>query len=190
MNIKMENLAVVLFLSIFASLLVVPQQRVWAQQAAVNRTAEPSEADDAGVQAFLTDWITAWNAHDADAIMRLHSDDCTTVNRVGLLFLDKNSLTPFMKLLQLHRASDAPVAPIRVLHQRYLTPDLVVLQAVWNIPSMPPPAAQSNGLQLITFLLKRSGTSWLAEEVDTHDVVRPPPGKCQPSDHCPPLITK
>jgi hypothetical protein len=49
-------------------------------------------------------------------MMRLHSDDCTTINRVGMLFLDKNSLTPFMKLLQSHRASDAPVAPIRILH--------------------------------------------------------------------------
>lgn len=100
-----------------ASLLVAPQQRAWAQQAASPiPVAEPSKVDDPGVQAFLIAWITAWNAPDADAMMRLHSDDCTTINRVGMLFLDKNSLTPFMKLLQSHRASDAPVAPIRILH--------------------------------------------------------------------------
>jgi hypothetical protein len=105
--------------------------------------------------------------------MSLHVDDCATVNRVGLFFIDKNALTPFMERVQKQAFKDTQFPPFRILYQRY-PPELVILQAAWKIPSMPP-AAQTNGDMIITFILKRSGTAWLAEEVDTHEVVPPPP---------------
>jgi uncharacterized protein (TIGR02246 family) len=147
-----------------------------AQTSGEPSSAATEPATDPGVQTFLTAWVTAWNAHDADAILNLHAKDCATVNRVGLFFIDKKSLTPQMERLQKQVFKDTQFPPFRILHQRSITPDLVILQAAWKIPSMPPPAAQTNGDMIITFVLKRSGTAWLAEEVDTHDVVPPPPG--------------
>jgi uncharacterized protein (TIGR02246 family) len=139
----------------------------WAQQ-----TATPTPvADPAGVQSFLTAWVAAWNAHDADAILRLHADDCTTVNRTGTVFLDKAELKPQMERLQNVHFKDVQWPPFRLLHERSLTPELVVVQVAWPqlTTGMPPPWPKV-GDMIFTFLLKKSGDGWLAEQVDTHDV--------------------
>jgi ketosteroid isomerase-like protein len=39
------------------------------------QTAQATPDVDTGVQTFLADWVTAWNAHDANAVMRLHAED-------------------------------------------------------------------------------------------------------------------
>jgi len=109
----------------------------WAQQ-----MATPTQvADPAGVQSFLTAWVAAWNAHDADAILRLHADDCTSVNRIGSVFLDKAALKPQMEMLQGVHFKDVQWPPFRLLHERSLTPDLVVVQVLWPqlTTKMPPP---------------------------------------------------
>jgi uncharacterized protein (TIGR02246 family) len=146
----------------------------WAQE-----TATPAPAaDPAGVQSFLTAWVTAWNAHDAEAILRLHADDCTTVNRTGTVYLDKTELKPQMEMLQKVHFKDVQWPPFRLLHERSLTADLVVVQVVWPqlTTKMPPPWAKV-GDMVITFLLKKNGDGWVAEQVDTHDVFPRPAAK-------------
>lgn len=148
----------------------------WAQQAA---TPAPA-GDPAGVQSFLTAWVAAWNAHDANAILRLHADDCTTVNRTGTVFLDKAELKPQMERLQNIHFKDVQWPPFRLLHERSLGPDLVVVQAEWpQLTTMMPPPWPKVGDMIFTFLLKRNGDGWLAEEVDTHDVF-PRPADVKP----------
>jgi len=143
----------------------------WSQQ---TETTAPV-ADPAGVQPFLTAWVAAWNAHDADAILKLHADDCTTVNRTGTVFLDKAALKPQMEMLQNIHFKDVQWPPFRLLHERLLTPDLVVVQVLWPklTTAMPPPWPKV-GDMIFTFLLKKNGDAWLAEQVDTHDIFPPP----------------
>ena len=140
-------------------------------------TTAPAQATpdvDAGVQTFLQGWVAAWNAHDADAIMRLHAEDCATVNSLGLFFRDRKATAPDMQQAQrLFKAKDAHFLPLRILNQRSLSPDLIVLQAEWQVPSPVPQANDMTDL-LITFILKRSGNGWLAEEIDGHVVDTPP----------------
>jgi uncharacterized protein (TIGR02246 family) len=130
---------------------------------------QPATADVAGVQSFFTAWDAAWKAHDPDAILRLHAADCTTVNRVARLFLDRNSLIIQMNRLQKETFKDAQFLPSKILHEKLLTPDLVIVQVAAHNPSqLPPPQPQFYDL-IQTFVLKRNGDGWLAEEVDIHD---------------------
>jgi uncharacterized protein (TIGR02246 family) len=148
----------------------------WAQQ-----TATPTAvADPAGVQSFLTAWVAAWNDHDADAILRLHADDCTSVSRAGAVYLDKAALKPHMEMLQNVHFKDVQWPPFRLLHERSLTSDLVVVQAEWpQLTTMMPPPWPKVGDMVFTFLLKKNGGGWLAEQVDAHDVF-PPPADVKP----------
>jgi uncharacterized protein (TIGR02246 family) len=139
-----------------------------------------SVADPAGIQSFLTAWVAAWNAHDADAILRLHADDCATVNRVGRVLLDKAALKPHMEMLQNVHFKGVQWPPFRLLKERSLAADLVIVQALWPqlTTNMPPPWPKV-GDMIFTFLLKKSGDGWIAEQVDTHDVF-PLPGGAKP----------
>jgi uncharacterized protein (TIGR02246 family) len=140
---------------------------------AIHATAQPAPITpdvNAGVQTFLTAFVTAMNAHDPDAFLRLQAEDCATVNRVGRFFRDRASVTPQIERLLKQGFKDAKFPPFRILLQRSLTSDLVILQAAWQSPSLDPPPAPQVSEMIVTFLLKRSGNVWLAEEVDSHDV--------------------
>lgn len=150
----------------FAGLLfAIGRPLAGAQQAAAR-----SPIVNPGVQTFLIAFVTALNTHDPDAFLRLQAEDCATVNRAGRFFRDKESLTPFIGKLIRQGFKDTQFPAFRVLHQRSLTPDLVILQAAWQNPSLKPPPAPPMSDMIVTFVLKRSGSIWLAEEVDSHDV--------------------
>ncbi len=135
----------------------------------------------AGVQTFLTGFVAAMNAHDPDAFFRLQAEDCATVNRAGRFFRDRASLSIQIERLLKQSFKDFQFPPFRILHQRSLTPDLVILQAAWQNPSLEPPPAPPVSDMVVTFLLKKTGSVWLAEEVDSHDVEGLPavPGETQ-----------
>ena len=137
-------------------------------------SAATSQNVERGVQSFLAAWDTAWNAHDAEGILQLLADDCVTVNRFGKLFVGKQATVPQMQRLQKEVFKDAHFPPLRILNLRALTPDLVMIQAAWQNPSLrPPPAPQVNDM-IVSMLLRRNGSGWLAEEVDLHNVESPP----------------
>jgi uncharacterized protein (TIGR02246 family) len=150
----------------FAVLLIA----VASPLAVAQQTAVPAPIIDPGVQAFLTAFVTALNTHNPDAFLHLQAEDCATVNRAGRFFRDRASLTPFIGKLIRQGFKDTQFPPFRVLHERSLTPDLVILQAAWQNPSLEPPPAPPMSDLVVTFVLKRSGNVWLAEEVDSHDV--------------------
>ena len=52
-----------------------------------------------GIREFLKAWDTAWNAHNVEAIVRLHADDCVTVNRFGTLLVGKAATRKQMQML-------------------------------------------------------------------------------------------
>ena len=132
--------------------------------------AEAPASDAAGVQTFLEAFVTAMNTHDPEAFLRLQAEDCATVNRAGRFFRDRGSVTPQIENLLKQGFKDVQFPPFRILLQRRLAPDLVILQAAWQSPSLKPPPAPQVSNMIVTFLLKRSGGAWLAEEVDSHDV--------------------
>jgi len=104
---------------------------------------QPATADVAGVQSFFAAFDVAWKAHDPDAILRLHAADCTTVNRVARLFLDRNSLIIQMNTLQKVYFKDAQFLPSKILHEKLLTPDIVIVQVAAHNPSqLQPPQRQ------------------------------------------------
>ena len=89
---------------------------------------------DGDVQEFLTAWDAAWNAHPADGILRLHAEDCVTVNRFGTLFVGKQAAAGQMERLQKEIFKDAHFPPLQLLNLRSVTPDLVILQTAWQNP--------------------------------------------------------
>ncbi len=148
---------------------------------ATAETAPVTQDVDTGVQTFLTAFVAAMNAHDPEAFFRLQAEDCATVNRAGRFFRDRASLKIQIERLLKQSFKDYQFPPFRILHQRSLTPDLVILQAAWQNPSLEAPPAPPVSDMVVTFVLKRSGSVWLAEEVDSHDIEGLPavPGETQ-----------
>lgn len=50
-------------------------------------------ADLGGAEAFLKNWDTAWNRHDAQALGALHTEDAITVNRFGTMVSCRSAVT-------------------------------------------------------------------------------------------------
>ena len=148
---------------------------------ATAETAPVTQDLDTGVQTFLKAFVAAMNAHDPEAFFRLQAEDCATVNRAGRFFRDRASLKIQIERLLKQLFKDYQFPPFRILHQRSLTPELVILQAAWQNPSLEPPPAPPVSDMVVTFLLKKSGSVWLAEEVDSHNVEGLPavPGETQ-----------
>ena len=120
-------------------------------------------------QQFLEMWGKAWDAHDVDAIMRLHSDDCVTVNRFGVAANGKDEVRRSVTWLHNGPFRAAHFANPKLLDQRKLVPGVVVLHASWKNPSgrTDPPEDEL----VMTVVLRDFGPDgWLAEEIDTHTV--------------------
>jgi len=171
MKVRTISLAMLLW----AAVLVLTSQEMVAQQVPTVPVLPKEPAPDtAGVQPFLTAFVAAMNTHNADAFLRLHAEDSVTVNRVGDLFIDKKTLAPFIHWLLEEHFKDEKFPPFRILHERSLTPDLVIVQVLWPQveTAMPAPWPKTDDM-IITFVLRKIGDAWLSEEVDSHDVWPP-----------------
>jgi uncharacterized protein (TIGR02246 family) len=134
-----------------------------------------AESEIPGIPEFLQAWVTAWNAHDVDGILRLHAEDCVTVNRFGTFLVGKEATRRQIEMLHtdpnLFKNTHFP--PMHLLHERLLSPEIAVVQVAWQNPSLlAPPAPQINDM-IVTFVLKRIAGKWLLEQVDPHNVEHP-----------------
>jgi hypothetical protein len=119
---------------------------------------------DADVQEFLTASDAAGTAHAADGILRLPAEDCVTVNRFGTLFVGKQATAGQMERLQKEIFKDAHFPSLLLLNLRSVTPDLVILQAARQNPSLHSPPAPQVSDMIVSMLRRRNGSGSLAEE--------------------------
>jgi uncharacterized protein (TIGR02246 family) len=138
--------------------------------------AEIAAADDAAdVKLFLRKWDEAWARHDALAIAALHTDDAVTVNRFGTVVRGREDLGKALGFLHgVHGPFHNSVfPPLELLIQRSLAPNVQAIQAKWQNPVMRPdgtidPASIND--MIVTFILLRTGSAWLASEVNLVNV--------------------
>lgn len=126
-------------------------------------------------QQFLELWGKAWDTHDVDEIVRLHADDCVTVNRFGEVVSGRDEIRRAVTWLHNGPFKTAHFSAPKLIQQRKLAPGLIVLQASWRNPSgkADPPEDE----MVVTLLLKDFGPDgWVAEEVDMHNVQPLAPG--------------
>ena len=138
---------------------------------AENSSTEDSEA----VKLFLRKWDAAWAKHDAGAIAALHTDDAVTVNRFGTVVRGKSDLVQALGFL--HGAQgpfhNSIFPPLELLIERTIAPHVQIVQAKWQNPVMRPdgtidPASIND--MIVTFTLLKTGTAWLASEVNLVNV--------------------
>lgn len=123
----------------------------------------------ASPQQFLDLWGKAWEDHDVDAIMKLHADDCSIVNRFGVIANGKDEIRRSMTWLHNGPFRTSHFAVPKMLDQHRIAPGVVVLHASWKNPSgrTNPP---EDDLVITVVLRDFGGDGWLAEEIDTHTV--------------------
>lgn len=120
-------------------------------------------------QQFLEQWGKAWESHDVDAIMRLHADDCVTVNRFGVIASGKDEIRRNVAWLHNGPFHSAHFAAPKLLDQRKVAPGFVLLHASWKNPSGRTTPAEDD--LVMTVMLRDFGDDgWAAEEIDTHTV--------------------
>ncbi len=120
-------------------------------------------------QQFLELWGRAWDDHNVNAMVRLHADDCVTVNRFGVAASGRDEVRRSLAWLHNGPFRTAHFAAPRLLDQRKLAPGWIALHAAWASPSgkASPPEEEL----LVTYLLRNfPGEGWLAEQVDVHAV--------------------
>jgi uncharacterized protein (TIGR02246 family) len=120
-------------------------------------------------QQFLELWGKAWDAHDVDAIMKLHADDCVTVNRFGVVANGKDEIRRAVAWLHNGPFHDAHFTAPKLMDQRKVAPNVIAFQASWKNPSGKADPPEDD--LVMTVVLKDFGSAgWLAEEIDTHTV--------------------
>jgi ketosteroid isomerase-like protein len=143
---------------------------------ATSLLTESSKAEDSeAVTRFLRKWDEAWAKHDAAAIAALHTDDAVTVNRFGTVVRGNADLVKALGFL--HGAQgpfhNSVFPPLKLLIERAIVPNVQIVQAKWQNPVMRPdgtihPASIND--MIVTFTLLKTGTAWLASEVNLVNV--------------------
>ena len=120
-------------------------------------------------QHFLELWGKAWEAHDVDNIMRLHADDCVSVNRFGVTASGKDEIRRSVTWLHNGPFHTAHFAAPKLMDSRKIAPGVIALHASWKNPSGRAEPAEDD--LVMTVVLRDFGAEgWLAEEVDMHTV--------------------
>ena len=140
----------------------------------------PTPDNSEGVRTFLQRWDRAWARHDAVAVVALHTDDAVTVNRFGTVVRGKSDLAKALGFL--HGANgpfhNSVFPPLELLIERAIAPNLRIVQAKWQNPVMRPnvtidPASTND--MIVSFVLLRTDTAWLATEVNLVNVEKMDP---------------
>ncbi len=120
-------------------------------------------------QQFLDLWGKAWESHDVDAIMRLHADDCVTVNRFGVTASGKDEVRRNIAWLHNGPFHNSHFVTPKLLDQRKLASGVLAIHASWKNPSgrTDPP---EDDLVMTVVLRDFGAEGWLAEEIDTHTI--------------------
>ena len=120
---------------------------------------------------FLAMWGAAWQAHDVEGIMRLHAEDCVTVNRFGSVYGSKAETAPQMAHLHNGPFKGASFPMPKLLLERTLAPGLIEVVATWQNPALNPANPAEVSDMVFSVLLKDHGAEGLlAEQVDLHNV--------------------
>lgn len=147
-----------------------------AATTATSLFAKDSKAEDSeAVKLFLRKWDDAWAKHDAAAIVALHTDDAVTVNRFGTVVRRKSDLVNALGFLHGPQGPfhNSIFPPLELLIERAIAPNVQIVQAKWQNPVMRPdgtidPASIND--MIVTFTLLKTGTAWLASEVNLVNV--------------------
>ena len=147
-----------------------------AATAAPALIAEVPAADhSAAVDEFLHQWDQAWAKHDATALAALHTDDAVTVNRFGTVVRGREDLGKALGFLHgPHGPFHNSVFPaLELLVERSIAPKVLAIQAKWQNPVMRPDGTidpESINDMIVTFVLLKTGSAWLASEVNLVNV--------------------
>ena len=107
--------------------------------------------------------------------MALHTDDAVTVNRFGTLVRGKMDLAKALGFLHGPTGPfhNSVFPPLELLIERAIAPSLRIVQAKWQNPVMRPNGTIDPGStndMIVTFVLLKTGTAWLACEVNLVNV--------------------
>jgi ketosteroid isomerase-like protein len=135
----------------------------------------PAAGDAPDVKLFLRRWDEAWANHDARAIAALHTDDAVTVNRFGTVVRGRDELGKALGFLHGDHGPfhNSVFPPLELLIERSIALNVQIVQAKWENPVMKPDGtvdpASTNDM-IVTFILLKTGNSWLASEVNLVNV--------------------
>ena len=130
-----------------------------------------------GINAFFEKWVGGWNARDAHALAKLHTDDAVTINRYGTLIEGRAESEKALGFLLGPTGPFGNVVfpPMVIRKLRDIAPNVAVTQVDWSAPALGSDgkviAGEWNHM-VLTYCLVKSGKNWLMTQVDGHNVDR------------------
>jgi ketosteroid isomerase-like protein len=128
-----------------------------------------------GAEAFLKDWVAAWNGRDAHALASLHTDDAMTINRYGTLIRGRSSSEEALSFLLGPQGSfgDTVFPPMKIVVLREIVPGVAIVQSSWGAPVLGANGktvpVQFNEM-ILTYTLVKHGADWKTTQIDGHNV--------------------
>jgi uncharacterized protein (TIGR02246 family) len=126
-------------------------------------------------EAFLKQWVTAWNHRDAKALASLHADNAVTVNRYGMLIRGRADSEEALAFLLGPQGpfGDFVFPRMEIVAARQIVPEVVIAQTTWSAPALGADGRMVPGQfneMILSYTLVRQGAEWKATQIDGHNV--------------------
>ena len=127
------------------------------------------------ISEFFNKWVNGWNARDAHALAKLHTDDAVTINRYGTLIDGRAESEKALGFLlgPAGPFGNAVFPPMVVRKLREIAPNVAIAQVDWSAPVLGVDGKVKDGewnQMVLTYCLVKAGQNWLMTEVDGHNI--------------------
>lgn len=129
------------------------------------------ESEETKILGLLRQWDRAWNAHDPDALTKLHHPDAETVNRFGKYVVgDAQHRAQFQWLhTGPFRGTESPDQEI--VSVRFVRPDVAVVHTTWGTPELRVGGERIEPEDMVvSYLVTKEAGRWRFAAVDLHNV--------------------
>lgn len=134
-----------------------------------------SAQDEEGIRKILTDFIEAWNKHDAKAFSIVFAEDADFTNVRGTSAHGRAEVEKFHAPLFATRFKDTNQIMTKT-KVRFIKPDVAAVDAWWEMTGAKGPEGQDLPLRkgLLNFIMTKEGEKWLITVMHNMDLPASP----------------
>src|ERR1700694_11358 len=143
--------------------LCLPLLLILIASSALSQIATPNrEHDEQGIKQVLTEFVEAWNRHDAKAFSMLFAEDADFTNVRGMSAHGRTEVEKLHapRFATNFKDSNQKIPETKI---RFITPDVAAVDARWEMPGAKGQDGQEIPLRkgLLNFIMTRSSGQWL-----------------------------
>ncbi len=141
------------------------------EKGARNESTPNREQEEKGIKQVLTDFVEAWNHHDAKAFSMVFAEDADFTNVRGMSAHGRTEVESVHapRFATNFKDSNQKITEVKI---RFITPDVAAVDARWEMTAAKSPDGQEIPLRkgLLNFVMTRQGGKWLITVMHNMDL--------------------